>query len=203
MKKTIIGLVGDIASGKGMVAKILEDKGYSRHVLSDRIREEISRHGLIDLVDDRETLQDIGNELRCEHGPQALAEITDSFINASQSRFVVVDGLRNTAEIAYFKAKYPEFYVIGVDADKEVRLGRYLARTKRGDPKTEVDFNRLDSRDMGTGENKFGQQVSVCFEIADIVITNNWDKIDPLRKEVEGALVTLGIEGQIKQRERK
>ena len=92
MNEVVIGLVGDIASGKGMVAKILEGKGYSRHVLSDRIREEIVRHGLIDLVDDRETLQNVGNELRREYGPQALAEITDRFITANQNRFVVVDG---------------------------------------------------------------------------------------------------------------
>ena len=134
MTRVVIGLVGDIASGKGMVAKLLEDKGYSRHVLSDRIREEIARHGLVDLIDDRETLQDVGNKLRHEYGPQALAEMTDRFVKASQSKFVVVDGLRNPAEIAFFREKYPHFYVIGVSADKEIRLKRYLSRPKRGDP---------------------------------------------------------------------
>jgi len=41
----IIGIVGQIASGKGTLAKELEKKGFTKLVFSDILREELTRLG--------------------------------------------------------------------------------------------------------------------------------------------------------------
>ena len=45
MPRKVIGLVGPIASGKGIVVEILKQKGYSAYSLSDVLKTEVQKRG--------------------------------------------------------------------------------------------------------------------------------------------------------------
>lgn len=191
--KTVIGLVGPIASGKGVVARILESRGFSRYILSDVIRAEIASREQFDLIDDRQTLQDVGNELRQEHGPEVLAYLTGLSIEEDPNRLIVLDGIRNPGEVKFLKQKYGAI-IIGIDADLEMRKKRYLNRSKIGDPKTEEEFSVLERRDRGEGEEEYGQRVSDSLALADVIIKNNWEDLEPLQEAIKEKLLWFGIE---------
>lgn len=188
--KTVIGLVGPIASGKGIVAKLLEEKGYSRYVLSDIIKREIANRGQPNLINDRATLQNVGDDLRKKHGLQVLVELTALFIDEDKSQKIVIDGIRNPGEINFLRKKYKAI-IIAVDANREVRKKRYLSRSKPGDPKAEVDFNKIESRDRGIGQEKYGQQVQKCIKMADKIILNNSNSEKELLTVVDKILTSI------------
>lgn len=78
----IIGLTGKNASGKGEVAKFLQERGFHFLSLSDVLREELRRRrmGLT-----RDHLTRVGNELREKYGPSVLAERILRSLTDSQS----------------------------------------------------------------------------------------------------------------------
>ena len=61
MPRKVIGLVGPIASGKGIVVEILKQKGYSAYSLSDVLKTEVQKRGL---EVSRNNCHMISNELR-------------------------------------------------------------------------------------------------------------------------------------------
>ncbi|HCQ31422.1 TPA: hypothetical protein DIU27_03520 [Candidatus Collierbacteria bacterium] len=169
MKRMVIGLVGPIASGKGEVAKYLRDLGFTVLSLSDRVREEVSARGL---PLSRENLQNVGNDLREIFGGHVLAERTLELLGSTDGN-VVIDSIRNPSEIEFLRHVLG-ITVIGIDASPELRMEWYLDRAwRRGEDGTsDADFVRANNRDLGLGENNFGQQVVRCLEMADVVIQN-------------------------------
>ena len=165
----VIGLVGPIASGKGEVAKYLRDLGFTVLSLSDRVREEVSARGL---PLSRENLQNVGNDLREIFGGHVLAERTLELLGSTDGN-VVIDSIRNPSEIEFLRHVLG-ITVIGIDASPEIRMEWYLDRAwRRGEDGTsDADFVRANNRDLGLGENNFGQQVVRCLEMADVVIQN-------------------------------
>lgn len=200
MKRVVIGLVGPIASGKGFLAEYLVANGFVHFSLSDRVREEVDARGL---RRERKTLQDVGNDLRNTFGASVLARRTVELI-PDEVELIVIEGIRNPMEIDYLKATLG-VTVVGVDADRELRLGWYLerARTRGEDGVTVEDFFRADERDQGKGEYLSGQQGRMCMEMADQVVVNDGtdrflrESMDFLRRE-------LGFdpEGRKKEKER-
>jgi hypothetical protein len=63
-------------------------------------------------------------------------------------------------------------------------------RARNIDAKTWEEFMEMDSRDQGTGQPDYGQQVRRCIERADIVIENNGNieefqaKIDEFMRKI-------------------
>lgn len=174
-----IALVGPIASGKGVIADYLVNKGFGYIKLSDILREELVQSGK---QVTRESLQDYGNSLRQKYGGNILAKkAIKKFIGAETS--VVIDGVRNPSEVAYLK-RVVCATVIGVDADDDIRLERYLRRSvARGeDGLTAKDFYKANDRDLGIGESFSGQQVAKCLLMADINLRNNSTPEDLIRQ---------------------
>ncbi len=183
MKQIIIGLVGPIASGKGILASHLEKLGFNYQSLSDRVREEAKlRHKELT----RENLQNIGDELRSQFGNQILAERTAKLL-ADYAGNIVIDSIRNPGEISFLQKAF-DIVVIGIDAPVKARLGWYLERShSRGeDGTTPEDFFRANARDLGVAGDSSGQQVNQCLKMSDVVIQNTGskqeliDKIDAL-----------------------
>ncbi|PIR99466.1 hypothetical protein COT86_03875 [Candidatus Collierbacteria bacterium CG10_big_fil_rev_8_21_14_0_10_43_36] len=169
MTRTAVGLVGPIASGKGEVVKYLKKLGFTVFSLSDRVREEVCVRGL---PLSRENLQNIGNELRETYGGHILAERTLEMLGDFEGN-IVIDSIRNPSEIEFLKEALG-ITIIGIDASPEHRLEWYIDRAwKRGEDGTmEKDFVKANSRDLGLGENNFGQQVGRCLAMADVIIQN-------------------------------
>lgn len=170
MKKLIIGLVGPIASGKGVVGKYLESLGFTYSSLSDRVREEATRRGM-PLI--RENLQNIGDELRENYGGSVLMELTEQMLIESEGNWVI-DSIKNPYEARYLKEKLGGV-IIAIDAPVELRMKWFLERSKKRkeDGKTEEDFWKAERRDMGEGESETGLQIAECLKLADLTIENN------------------------------
>ena len=169
-KRIVIGLVGPIASGKGVVAEFLKDLGFTYQSLSDRLRDDLKEKGISPT---RENLQNYGNYLREAYGNSVLAEKTVAMLSRNTEGNICIDSIRNPGELLFLKETLGAF-IIGVDAPEHLRVNWYLQRAlARGeDPKTPKDFYIAAKRDLGYGESQSGQQVSACLELSDIVITN-------------------------------
>jgi dephospho-CoA kinase len=183
----VIGLVGPIASGKGTVIQILKEKGYFSYSTSDVLKEEVKARGL-DV--NRANCNLVSNDLRGTFGADILARKTAEVIERDNPDLVVIDAIRNPAEINYFKQKF-NVKIIGVVADQKRRYEMFVARGLYTDEiKTWEQFKELDDREMQqAGDHK--QQVGKTLEMADIVIENN-GTLDELKNEVESFLASIG-----------
>ena len=173
--KILLGVVGQIAAGKEILAEYLIKKhGFRTFSLSTVIHLELQKRGIKKF--DRKMLQDVGDELRKKIGDDVLAKKTIEQLNQlNQSKGVIITGIRNPAEVKYFK-KIKGFVLVAVKAQRKIRFKRVLARGKRGDPVIWKEFYKLDRRDYGIGQGRSGQQVGKCIKIADYTITNNKGK---------------------------
>lgn len=71
--KVFIGIVGQIGSGKGVLSNYLMRKfGFTSFSFSSIVHEELRKKGTTSFT--RETLQDIGDDLRKKYGDDVLAK---------------------------------------------------------------------------------------------------------------------------------
>ena len=179
MIKQIIALTGPIRAGKSSVLKLLEEKGYRGYKFSDLINKEIEKRG--EKIQ-RRLQQEVGNEFRKRFGGNYWAKEILKIAKKDKSKYIVVDGIRNPDEIKYLKDRGA--FIIGINADYKTRKKRYLTNLKISDPKSKKEFDRIEKKDRGIKEEYFGQQVSESLKLADVVIINNWDNLDLLRKDI-------------------
>jgi dephospho-CoA kinase len=172
--RQVFGLVGPIASGKGTVAHILEKKGNKLTSLSDRIREEIKKRGLSET---RQTLQDVGNDLRKKYGDGVLAERTSQRYK-NETR-LAIDSVRNPEEIRVLK-KYFDAIIIGVTASREKRWELVNKRKRKGDVTTWEEFLEKDKKEFG--KRLHSQQVGECLKMSDFILKNEGTKKELERK---------------------
>jgi dephospho-CoA kinase len=184
----MIGVVGQIASGKGILVKYLTEKlGFTSFSLSSIVHDELRKKGVKEFT--RRTLQDVGDELRRRYGGEILARRIIEVLKKQNKHHVVIEGIRNPAEIEFFK-KNQNFILIGVKSDRELRFKRLLSRNKEWDPKNYNDFLKVDRRDLGVGQGKSGQQVGKCLTYCDYTLINNKDlkdfqkKVNKLMKKI-------------------
>ncbi|HLF53607.1 MAG TPA: AAA family ATPase [Candidatus Nanoarchaeia archaeon] len=180
----IIGVTGSIASGKSVLIEKLIEKGFIYHKISEEVREEAKKLGILI---ERKPLQDLGNAMREKYGNGYWAERLLPKIESGENH--VVDGIRNPGEIDVLK-KLKNFILIGVDAPIEQRFDRILNRNKDSDPKTIEEIRAIDSRDRGVGEPNSGQQSTKCYEMADVSLQND-STFEELFKKVGELLETL------------
>jgi len=177
-----VGLTGPNASGKGEVARYLQEVGFASYSLSDGVREEATRQGL---DHSRASLIQVGNWLRERFGPGVLAERALPLLSGRS----VVDSIRNPGEIGVLRS-LPYFRLLGVDAPVALRFDRSRRRGRAGDGETLEDFRRKE--DLEQAEEGPGQQLRVCLSLADVAICND-GTIEELRARARAALATLGI----------
>lgn len=161
----VIGLTGPNASGKGEAVNYLISKGFKHISLSDILREEAKK---INLELSRENLITLGNKLRREKGPSALA--LEAIKHISQNHNWVVDSIRNPAEIKALQ-KVNGFTLLGITAPVEIRFKRSLARKRPGDAQALQDFIEKEKKEnVSSFEN---QQLENCMKSADTIINND------------------------------
>jgi dephospho-CoA kinase len=175
----IIGLTGANASGKGEAAGYLKSKGFEYRSLSDILREEAKIKGI---DPSRENLIKLGNELRENNGPSALADLAIKKIR--EGKDYVVDSIRNPFEIKALR-KLNNFTLIGIDAPVELRFKRAAARNRPGDPKTLKEFIEKEKKENVASATN--QQLENCFKEADIKIINS-SGMDDLHKKIDEAI---------------
>lgn len=175
-----IGVVGQIASGKGvLVDYLIKKQGFTSFSLSSILHEELKTKKITKYT--RKTLQDLGDELRTTFGREVLAKKAIETLKKKKIKKAVIEGIRNTGEVEYLK-KIPEFVLIGVKSTRSIRFKRVIKRAKPWDPRDHSTFLVVDRRDLGIGQKKSGQQVGKCLDYCDYMLTNNRDIKDFERK---------------------
>lgn len=121
----IIGVAGSFGSGCSYIAEyILKNKeGYtllslSKDILRPLFQEETGKPP--DQVTRRE-LQDFGDKIREEKGPDYLAQEAVKKIEGTQNSKWVIDSIRNPAEVSCIREYSRNFWLFGVYADREKR----------------------------------------------------------------------------------
>lgn len=187
-----IGVTGSFGSGCSTITEVLnEDHSFIAYSLSDTLKEKWSASEKGKPVEEalRYELQDLGNDLRRKNSHSYLAE--ETFKKTSKDgnlrKLLVFDSIRNTAEIAFFRSKFPDFYVIAVDCTEGDRWERVRARydeRKLG----YSDFRKDDERDKNEEGVPYGQQVALCVDEADYLIRNDTDPMVTTRTAIKRIL---------------
>ncbi len=160
----IIGLTGKNGAGKTKVVDYLKSKEFETFSLSDILREEVRKKGL---VEERENLIKIGNELREKHGSGILAKLALDKMKGKDK--IAIDSIRNPYEIEELR-KNKDFILIGIDAPVELRYKRIIDRKRVGENIGLEEFIEIEKKENSEDEKK--QQLNKCLELADKVIEN-------------------------------
>lgn len=175
----IIGIVGPLACGKGVIAEYLIKKyKYTSFSLSTLVHAEVKKRGFTSVT--RTILQDVGDDMRVKEGDGVLAKraIKQLIKNNNQltqgKNKIIIEGIRNPGEVEYLRS-IPGFFLIAVDAKREVRFQRVLKRGKPWDPQDWKTFLTVDMRDSKGADKTNGQQVRKCMSMADINLQNDTD----------------------------
>jgi dCMP deaminase len=169
----LVGLTGPFAAGKGFVAELLQERGFSYYSLSDVLREELRTR---ELEETRENLIDLGNQLRSDRGEGALADILAERVGGLE-KDIIIDSIRNPAEVDSLRG-LEGFILVAVDAHRNLRYRRILERGREGDAKTVEELSRLDEKDIKIG-------IYDCVDKADYVIYNVNKNAFDVRREVD------------------
>ena len=173
----LIGLTGRNAAGKGEVAKYLQTKSFYYYSLSDAIREELRARKL---EVSRESLIQVGNELRQRFGPSILA---DRIVELTRpDRNYIIDSIRNPAEVATLRKACREFKLIRVDAPLQTRFERTVARRRENDPITFEAFVALETREASG--DPMSQNLDEVEKLADVILVND-SSLEELRPKID------------------
>lgn len=170
--KTVIGIVGPIASGKDTVAEYISKKlGIPAFQTSAPLKE-IAKERNIPLT--RKDLILLSRELAHERGEDHLARTLLGKINDKG----IITGMREVAQITYLRNN-SNFTLIAVNADQKIRFERLKSRKQIDEGKTFADFV-ANEKEEDSSNNV--QRLSECMKMADYKIENNSDTKNLFRK---------------------
>ena len=162
--KIILGIAGEIASGKGTVARHLEEKhNGSSHRFSTALRDVARR---MHLEESRENLQKISTIFRENFNDDILSMVVCRDINEDTHQVVAIDGVRRMADIKYLK-NLEGFKLIYVEANIDLRYQRIINRRENSDDahKPYEEFVADHTREAET-------QIKDLKNYADFVVNN-------------------------------
>lgn len=173
MEKIIIGLAGEMGSGKGTVAHYLCDRyRFSSFRYSDALRDILDR---LYLEKNRENISKTSKMLRETFGQDILSRVIaeDSKKGISD---IVIDGIRREEDIIYLKGA-KNFFLLYIEVSERDRYERLVARSENpGDAtKTFEAFQREQSLDSDN-------RVQSLRERANYIVKNNGTLLDLYQK---------------------
>tara|TARA_Y100000758_G_scaffold4726_1_gene4070 strand:- start:51 stop:572 length:522 start_codon:yes stop_codon:yes gene_type:complete len=149
-------------SGKSTIVSALKARGIESLNLGDGVRAEAKRRNLEPSGDN---LGKLMLELREKNGPGAIAELLTERIKNSESKIIIIDGVRSTAEIKVLK-NIGTVKLLSIEASTATRYKFLSDRGRSDDPKTREKFEERDNRELGVG---IGESIAK----ADETISNN------------------------------
>lgn len=179
MSKIIIGLAGEMASGKGTISGYLEKKyGAKTYRFSDVLRNILK---ILYVEESRGNISDLSSVVRKTFGEDIISKAAAENIKEIDNEIVILDGARRPDDLKYLK-EMPEFKLVFVDTDIDNRYERIIKRGENLDDnaKTPEEFKRDHEREAES-------QASVLKNMADIIINNN-GTIEDLHKQVDEIL---------------
>lgn len=165
MKKLIIGLAGEPASGKSSATTYLMEHHHAgAHRFSTPLRDVVRR---LHLTEDRKTIQKISTFLRKEFGEDLFSRVIAKDVVADTHNIIVVDGVRRPDDVKYLR-DLPGFHLVYISTSLETRFSRLSTRGQNVDDlgKTFAEFKRDHEHESET-------QIRYLEPLADLVIDNN------------------------------
>ncbi|MFH1412669.1 MAG: AAA family ATPase [bacterium] len=172
----IIGLVGQLATGKGTTAKYLKEKyNASVYGFSRPLRDILNR---LYLPIERINLDDLSTILRQRFGQDILSHAITEDIKQDNNLIIVLDGIRRWTDIALAR-ELPGFKLVKIITDEKLRYERLLKRGQNND-----DVSKSFEKFQEDNISESNIQIPQVMEQADIEINNN-GSIEELYKQIE------------------
>ena len=181
-KKIILGVSGEIASGKDTVGDYLaETHGVAKLRFSQPLRDILDRLGL---DQDREHMAKLSLYLRKAFGEDILSRVILREAEFSAANFIVVDGIRRLPDMVHMETD-EHFYFCYVDVSPEKRFERLTKRRQNTDDasKTETQFEKDSQLETEIGIRDLKEQ-------AEFVIDNN-GTLEELKAQVDEMVAVL------------
>lgn len=160
--KTIIGIIGPLASGKDTAAEYTAKRlGFPIFNISDVLKDIAKQKG-IDPKRENLILLSRGLQLL---GDDYLAKTLFSKMRSSG----IILGMRQLAQISFLRNK-SRLILISIDASPKIRFERMRKRAKYGDPESFEDFTELEKMESSK-EN--AQKLLECMKLADYSFIND------------------------------
>ncbi len=156
-------------SGKSTIVSALKAKGIEALNLGDGVRAEAKRRNLEPTGDN---LGKLMLELRKKNGAGAIAELLTESIKNSQSKVIIVDGVRSITEVEVLR-NVGSVKLLSIEATADTRYKFLSSRGRSDDPITREKFEERDNRELGVG---IGESIA----IADETIVNSDITLDEL-----------------------
>ena len=167
MTKIILGLAGEMASGKGTVAQYIVQKYQGNTYRFSTVLRSVAQRMYIE--ENRENLQKISTIFRQNFFDDILSSVIAQDIENDDGEIIAVDGVRRMADIKYLK-KFPNFKLVYIDTEIEKRYQRIIKRGENADDnkKTLDQFKKDHTREAEV-------QIKNLRKSADFVVDNNGD----------------------------
>ncbi len=135
MSKIILGLVGEMASGKTTVTDYLKKNyGAVTFRFSDMLRDVLTRMHL-ELT--RQNLQTISTILRQNFSEDIMSRVLAEDVKKSEAPLIITEGIRRPSDIVYLKA-IPGFHLVALMADTKTRFERMTGRSENPDDRNKT-----------------------------------------------------------------
>ncbi len=183
-RKTIIGIIGTISSGKDTAAEYISKKLKIPSSPISEILRDLAKEDNIEPT--RENLIKIGNSLVKEKGPDHFARLALNRITGDRG---IITGMRILGTIEYMRAN-SNLALLVIEADTKVRFERSVNRNKLGEATTLEEFIQNEKT-----ENSLPNlpRVFECLKLADYSILNNSD-LEAFHKEIDLFLNKFNLE---------
>ncbi|MBS7655132.1 AAA family ATPase [Candidatus Bathyarchaeota archaeon] len=149
-------------SGKSLISKAALTLNIPVYSCGDVIREEAVKK---ELPLTYESLSKIMIEIREENGLAAVIKKLIPKLKEEKSRVIVVEGIRSRAEVEELKNYFKSVKVLAVHSPPKVRFKRLKMRGREDDPKTYMDFQSRDEKELKIG-------IGEVIALADKIIIN-------------------------------
>lgn len=178
----VIGLVGEMASGKDVVKKYMGQKYAAKYCQYSTILRDVMDR--LCLEKSRENMQKASTGLRQLFGEELLAKVIANDADKLEAEMVVVDGARRMADIAYLK-KLPQFVLVKIEAEPKIRYERIKKRNENvGD--SEKTFEAFVREHEAEAE----KEIPIVMKEAKYLLDNN-ASLEDLYKQVDALVLKL------------
>lgn len=135
MEKIILGIVGEIASGKTTITEHIKDTyGAVTFRFSDVLRDILKR---IHQPETRENMQMLSTALRTGMSEDLLSKVLAEDVTHSDAPIIITEGIRRPSDIEYLK-DLPGFVLIAIKVDEKTRYERLTERSENPDDRTKT-----------------------------------------------------------------
>jgi dephospho-CoA kinase len=160
--KTVIAIAGMPGAGKAVASNTAKGLDIPVFVCGDVLREEAK---IRKIVATPENFGKLMFQMRKNEGPSVMIERLLPRIAEAKSKIIMVEGLRSIDEFESLMNNF-EVKLLAIHANPEQRFQRLIDRGRGDDPKTIVEFNSRDARELSLG-------VGSVIALADYLIMND------------------------------